>query len=253
MSGIERGHRQANLKSKRPMFGRCITRRHVDATGAATPCISTALTDLCPIRYPALMRIIRFISGGQIYAGRQDRRVNRPVEGNSSAPHRVTDRELRIEKLLAPIVPVDILCIGLNYRESTPPSGSAVPKNPMLFLKASNAAQQPAGPDHGPATQRQDRLRGGTGRRDRQDGQVREARRGVRLRLRLHDRQRRQRRDWQRDQDLGGGQFARPRASTASARSARGSSPATRSPTPTPCASARCSTARSCRTRAPTT
>jgi len=90
------------------------------------------------------MRIVRFVSGGQIYHGRQvDEQTAFQIEGDLFGQHRVTDRKLRIEKLLAPLVPTDILCIGLNYREHAAESGSAIPTNPVLFIKASNTLNNP--------------------------------------------------------------------------------------------------------------
>jgi 2-keto-4-pentenoate hydratase/2-oxohepta-3-ene-1,7-dioic acid hydratase in catechol pathway len=58
----------------------------------------------------------------------------------------VTDQTLRVEKLLSPLVPTDILCIGLNYRAHAAESGSAIPKNPMLFIKASGTLNNPGDP-----------------------------------------------------------------------------------------------------------
>ncbi|MEM7807789.1 MAG: fumarylacetoacetate hydrolase family protein [Planctomycetota bacterium] len=46
--------------------------------------------------------------------------------------------------LLAPIEPTDILCIGLNYAEHAKETNSTPPEHPMLFIKSSNAL---AGPD----------------------------------------------------------------------------------------------------------
>src|ERR1700761_894642 len=93
------------------------------------------------------MRIIRFISGGQIYTGRQvDDTTALVIDGELIGPHRVTEQALPIEKLLSPLVPVDILCIGLNYREHAAESGSAIPENPMLFIKASNTLNDPFDP-----------------------------------------------------------------------------------------------------------
>ena len=156
------------------------------------------------------MRIIRFISGGQIYTGRQvDETTALVVEGELIGPHRVTDREMRIEKLLAPIVPADILCIGLNYREHAAESGSAVPKNPMLFLKASNALNNPFDPILLPRLS--DKIDyegelavviGKTAKYVKRD----EAFDYVFGYTIANDVSAR---DWQRDKDLGGGQFAR--------------------------------------------
>jgi 2-keto-4-pentenoate hydratase/2-oxohepta-3-ene-1,7-dioic acid hydratase in catechol pathway len=93
------------------------------------------------------MRIARFISSGQILTGQLiDETSARPIEGDLFGEHRVLDRSVKIEKLLAPIIPTDILCIGLNYREHAAESNSAIPVNPMLFIKASNTLNNPFDP-----------------------------------------------------------------------------------------------------------
>src|SRR5436305_5069106 len=94
------------------------------------------------------MKIVRFLTADdQICIGQQiDAEHAIEIDGELFGPHRVTDRKLRIEKLLAPIVPTDILCIGLNYREHAKESNSEIPPNPMLFIKAGNALQNPFDP-----------------------------------------------------------------------------------------------------------
>jgi 2-keto-4-pentenoate hydratase/2-oxohepta-3-ene-1,7-dioic acid hydratase in catechol pathway len=93
------------------------------------------------------MRIVRFSSGGKVWQGQDvDGRFARAIEGDLFGQHRVTDKTMAIEKLLAPIVPTDILCIGLNYREHAAESGSAIPQNPVLFIKASNTLNNPGDP-----------------------------------------------------------------------------------------------------------
>lgn len=93
------------------------------------------------------MRIIRFTSGGKTYHGQRiDEKTAKRIEGDLFGEHRVTDERLTIEKLLAPLVPVDILCIGLNYREHAAESGSAIPENPMLFIKSSGTLNNPGDP-----------------------------------------------------------------------------------------------------------
>lgn len=42
-------------------------------------------------------------------------------------------------KLLAPVVPSKIVCIGRNYREHAAELGNEVPREPLLFLKAPSA------------------------------------------------------------------------------------------------------------------
>ena len=93
------------------------------------------------------MRIARFLSGGQVHLGQPtDAQTALAIEGDLFGSYRVTDRKLRIDKLLAPIVPTDILCIGLNYREHAAESGSAIPEVPMLFIKSSNTLNHPFDP-----------------------------------------------------------------------------------------------------------
>ncbi len=93
------------------------------------------------------MRIVRFLCGGRQYLGRQiDANSALVIEGDLFGSHRVTDRRLQIEKLLAPLVPTDILCIGLNYREHAKESGAALPENPVLFIKSGNTLNNPGDP-----------------------------------------------------------------------------------------------------------
>jgi 2-keto-4-pentenoate hydratase/2-oxohepta-3-ene-1,7-dioic acid hydratase in catechol pathway len=93
------------------------------------------------------MRIVRFNSGGSIYLGKQiDDRSALLIEGDLLGDWRVSDQRLAIDKLLAPLVPTDILCIGLNYREHAAESGSSIPQNPMLFIKAGNSLNNPFDP-----------------------------------------------------------------------------------------------------------
>ena len=42
-------------------------------------------------------------------------------------------------KLLAPVVPTDILCIGLNYRRHAAEGNAPIPKLPVLFMKTVRA------------------------------------------------------------------------------------------------------------------
>jgi len=53
------------------------------------------------------------------------------------------DRQVRVSKLLSPIVPTSILCIGLNYRHHAAESGAKPPERPILFMKTPNSVQHP--------------------------------------------------------------------------------------------------------------
>jgi 2-keto-4-pentenoate hydratase/2-oxohepta-3-ene-1,7-dioic acid hydratase in catechol pathway len=158
------------------------------------------------------MRIVRFLSGGREHLGRQtDEKSNEAVEieGGLLGQRRETGRRLRVEKLLSPLVPTDILCIGLNYREHAAESGSAVPKNPVLFIKSSNTLNNPFDPIPVP-------------RRSNQVDYEAELAVVIGRQAKHVSRERAldyvlgytcandvSARDWQREKDLGGGQFAR--------------------------------------------
>lgn len=93
------------------------------------------------------MRIVRFVSDGTVYFGQQvDNRSARRIEGDILGTFAVTHQVLAIDKLLAPIIPTDIICIGLNYREHAAESKSYIPKHPMFFMKNSATLNNPGDP-----------------------------------------------------------------------------------------------------------
>ena len=53
---------------------------------------------------------------------------------------------MRPGKLLAPLAPVNILAIGLNYRRHAEEGGKGLPEKPMLFMKSTNSLQNPGDP-----------------------------------------------------------------------------------------------------------
>ena len=90
------------------------------------------------------MRIVRFENGGRVHVGQETSETEaRRIEGDLFGDYRVTGETLRIERRLAPIVPADILCIGLNYRAHAAETGAKLPEHPVLFMKAGNALNHP--------------------------------------------------------------------------------------------------------------
>jgi len=75
-----------------------------------------------------------------------DEQIAYRIEGDLFSSYKVTNDKLKVEKLLAPLVPTDILCIGLNYRDHAAESNSPIPVNPMLFIKSSNTLNNPFDP-----------------------------------------------------------------------------------------------------------
>ena len=91
------------------------------------------------------MRIVRFLSddgGTQYGAEAADGSVTR-IDGDILGDFTDTGEAAQVEKLLAPIVPCDILCIGLNYARHAAEGGKEPPKNPILFTKNCGAVQNP--------------------------------------------------------------------------------------------------------------
>lgn len=68
------------------------------------------------------------------------------IEGELLGDFRVTDRPAQVGKILAPLVPTNILCIGLNYRQHAEETGAKIPEFPVLFLKATSSVQNPGDP-----------------------------------------------------------------------------------------------------------
>jgi 2-keto-4-pentenoate hydratase/2-oxohepta-3-ene-1,7-dioic acid hydratase in catechol pathway len=156
------------------------------------------------------MQIVRFLSGGKVHLGqRVDDTKALEIEGELFGPHRLTQRHLTIEKLLAPLVPTDILCIGLNYREHAVESGSAIPKNPMLFIKSSNALSNPFDPILIPRRSDQIDYEGELAIVIGKTAKYVSRETATSYILGYTCANDVSARDWQRDKDLGGGQFAR--------------------------------------------
>ncbi len=96
------------------------------------------------------MHLIRFLdSVNQIHLGLQspdDPRAAFRIEGDLLASHTITHQRIPIAKLLAPIVPAAILCIGLNYRNHALETGTKIPEHPVLFLKNPASVTNPNDP-----------------------------------------------------------------------------------------------------------
>lgn len=57
-----------------------------------------------------------------------------------------TTDELAVERWLAPVVPVNIYGIGLNYRAHAAETGAAIPDRPVVFMKPTTAIADPEQP-----------------------------------------------------------------------------------------------------------
>ncbi|MFW5875457.1 MAG: fumarylacetoacetate hydrolase family protein [Myxococcota bacterium] len=62
-----------------------------------------------------------------------------------------TGERVRIAERLAPLVPTNIFCIGLNYRRHAEETGATLPEHPVLFMKPTSALNPPGAPIRLPA------------------------------------------------------------------------------------------------------
>lgn len=71
---------------------------------------------------------------------------------------RLSSHTVTPKKILAPIVPTAILCIGLNYRKHAEEGGKPLPEIPVLFMKTPAALQNPGDPIELPRKLRSDKV-----------------------------------------------------------------------------------------------
>jgi 2-keto-4-pentenoate hydratase/2-oxohepta-3-ene-1,7-dioic acid hydratase in catechol pathway len=94
------------------------------------------------------MKIVRFRNqAGVIQSGILKGETIDLIEGEALGALRQTGAQVpRADvALLAPIVPVNILCFGRNYKAHAEEGGSAIPTKPILFIKATTTLNDPDG------------------------------------------------------------------------------------------------------------
>ena len=93
------------------------------------------------------MKLIRHLTpAGPAYATLQPDGSARAVAGDILGEYRVTDTVVSPGKLLAPLQPTNILCIGLNYKKHAAESNNPPPPHPVLFIKNTASVQHPGDP-----------------------------------------------------------------------------------------------------------
>jgi 2-keto-4-pentenoate hydratase/2-oxohepta-3-ene-1,7-dioic acid hydratase in catechol pathway len=94
------------------------------------------------------MKIIRYLDpAGKIsYGAEQPSGQTVRIEGDIFTNFRATNEPAQISKLLAPVVPAAMLCIGLNYKHHAAESKAPVPEFPVLFVKNPGALNHPGAP-----------------------------------------------------------------------------------------------------------
>jgi 2-keto-4-pentenoate hydratase/2-oxohepta-3-ene-1,7-dioic acid hydratase in catechol pathway len=104
------------------------------------------------------MKIVRIqdSAGQAIFARQHDDGGLTIVDGDPATGFRDTGKPAGKGKLLAPVDPRALLCIGLNYRKHAEEGGKPIPDQPVLFMKTASAVQNPGDPIVLPRTLRSD-------------------------------------------------------------------------------------------------
>jgi 2-keto-4-pentenoate hydratase/2-oxohepta-3-ene-1,7-dioic acid hydratase in catechol pathway len=91
------------------------------------------------------VRFVRFEYGGRISYGLLNGDSVQAIEGDPfSDPRPVGDRRpVESVRLLAPCVPSKIVAVGVNYKDHAAEFKHDLPKEPILFLKATSAVLDP--------------------------------------------------------------------------------------------------------------
>lgn len=105
------------------------------------------------------MRIVRFLGpdGRESLGIPAESGVAERVRGDLFQGLETTGERVQIRTLLAPVVPTNIFCIGLNYKAHAEETGAGIPENPVVFMKPTSALNHPGAPivipascEHGP-------------------------------------------------------------------------------------------------------
>jgi 2-keto-4-pentenoate hydratase/2-oxohepta-3-ene-1,7-dioic acid hydratase in catechol pathway len=93
------------------------------------------------------MRLIRHLTpGGPAWAALQPDGSARPLSGGLFGPLTPAATTIAPGPRLAPLDPINIIGIGLNYRAHAAEGGKALPARPLWFMKTTGAVQHPGGP-----------------------------------------------------------------------------------------------------------
>ena len=106
------------------------------------------------------MKIIRYQDAQEkiAYGSLQEDGSALEIKGDIFGQHEVTATKANVAKLLAPIKPTSILCIGLNYKHHAAESNAKLPEFPILFFKGPGTLQNPNDPIVLPTHLRSDKV-----------------------------------------------------------------------------------------------
>jgi 2-keto-4-pentenoate hydratase/2-oxohepta-3-ene-1,7-dioic acid hydratase in catechol pathway len=94
------------------------------------------------------MRLVRFRFGDRIATGVVDGEAVRALAGTFFENPVPSGEEIPLDdvRLLAPILPSKVVCLGKNYAAHAAEFGGEVPEEPLVFLKPSTSVSGPGDP-----------------------------------------------------------------------------------------------------------
>ncbi|MCC5947557.1 MAG: fumarylacetoacetate hydrolase family protein [Nitriliruptoraceae bacterium] len=95
-----------------------------------------------------MTRYVRFLHEGSPRYGRLDGSEVAVIEPHPFAQHQPTGERVPLTglRLLAPVIPSKVVCVGKNYAAHAAEMGGEVPEDPLFFLKPSSAVIGPGDP-----------------------------------------------------------------------------------------------------------
>lgn len=93
----------------------------------------------------ASMKLARFVKNNKIYYGEIFNSKIKVIKGNIFNEFKVINEEFNIDevKILAPVLPSKIVCVGLNYADHAKEMGLKTPDEPVIFIKPSTSVIGP--------------------------------------------------------------------------------------------------------------
>ncbi len=106
------------------------------------------------------MKIIRYQdrAGQTGYAALQGDGSALKLTGDIYQSPKTSSEQVEVARLMAPIQPALIICIGLNYRHHAQETGAKIPEYPVVFFKGINTVLDPGQPIQIPTHLRSDEV-----------------------------------------------------------------------------------------------
>jgi len=93
------------------------------------------------------MRVVRFDNKGQIHFGILEGETVTPLAGDCLNGEPLSGKNLPLGqvRLMAPLEPGNIFCVGRNYSEHAKELGNDLPEEPLIFMKPTACLLEPEG------------------------------------------------------------------------------------------------------------